>query len=161
MNFNFACRPDRLRDDKIPVYILFQDTLSGRKSMCVDFAVEINNRKYILDSIEINHRTKLSSDKIAEDIIKKLEECYTTDLNLQITSDDIIQNVLRKGLVPKKAEQRFMEYMSSTSTEAPISKASDVIKTGIFNIKNKKRASSGYDGGRRRYELELGRALRK
>lgn len=49
--------------------------------------------------------------------------------------------------------------MSSINTDTPIAMASDVIKTGIFNIKNKKHTSSGYDGGKRRYELELGRAL--
>lgn len=159
LNFKFICRPDRLRNDKIPVCILFQDTLSGRKSMCIDFAVEINNRRYILDSMEINHRTKLSSEEIAEDVSQRLETCYEADLNLQITSDDIIQNVLQKGLIPKRAEKKFMEYMSSTNSDAPIARASDVVKTGIFNIKNKKHTSSGYDGGKRRYELELGRAL--
>ncbi len=159
LSFTFRCKPARLRSDGIPVCILFQDTLSGRKSMRVDFAVKIDNRLYILDSMEVNHRTKMSGDEIADNIIKRFEVCYTADLNLNITANDIIKNVLQKGLVPKKAEERFVTYMSSINTDTPIAMASDVIKTGIFNIKNKKHTSSGYDGGKRRYELELGRAL--
>lgn len=127
--------------------------------MRVDFAVKIDNRMYILDSMEVNHRTRLSGSEIADDIIKRFEICYTADLNLNITASDIVKNVLQKGLVPKKAEEKFVTYMSSTNTDKPIAMASDVIKTGIFNIKNKKHTSSGYDGGKRRYELELGRAL--
>lgn len=86
-------------------------------------------------------------------------EGINVDSDTNITANDIIKNVLQKGLVPKKAEERFVTYMSSINTDTPIAMASDVIKTGIFNIKNKKHTSSGYDGGKRRYELELGRAL--
>lgn len=136
-----------------PLSIEMSDSASMRKSMRFNIAVEISNRKYILDSIEVNHRCVELKSSIANNIKEMAEKYVGVQLNMMPSVIDICL-----PYVPKKAHQKFKTYVESSKL-TPLEAAYDVMFTDIFNLRLKQHKTSTYDGGKYKYERALGSSL--
>lgn len=143
----------------IPLYAEVIDNVSGRKSLKVSIIAMFNNRRFIIKSKELNHRTLKDSDKIVKDIIESLNECSNTFLDFDVSKNKIEEACLK--YIPKKSRNSFISMISSEHNDKikPIELAYDAMSSDIFNLKGKMHKTNNYDGGKSKYEVALGSVL--
>lgn len=158
MNFSMFCRINKSRTkNSCPIYLYIADNISGRKSIQVDIITIIKKRKYVLDNMDLNHKTITSISDIVDDIMKMLHDTETKSIK-SISYEEIEESCIQ--YVPKRAQELFKRYIKK-SPNTPIEAAYDVMKTNLFNINCKDHKTSDYDGGKRNYEIALGKTILK
>ena len=85
------------------------DNITGRKALRIDIRAEINNRKYILKSLDIRHRTVKSAKEIANMIESEIKEYENASLNKDVSIDEIEDVCIRH--IPKKSQKKFKDAM--------------------------------------------------
>ena len=157
MEFEFECHNDEWKTaDGTPYWLSFSDTATGRRSIRIDLVAGVHGRKYVIDNMEVSHRSSMSSNKIADKVQKMVEKHGETVLNTAVEAQAISDSCLK--YVPAKT--RKMAWESIWADDVPIDAAYDAMSDELFNPRQKQHRTWGYDGGRRKYELALGQMLR-
>lgn len=159
LDFQFMCNIDESKTkDGTPIYISVCDNASGRKSMKIAIVADINDRLFILDSKEINHRILCTGQSLADEAIKMLNVCKNMTLNIKASADMVKKTCIQ--YIPKKSREKFSEFILKANI-TPIEAAYDAMSTDIFNPKSKVHKTQDYDGGKAKYEIALGSVLQK
>lgn len=155
--FKFYCKVNDVETSKdgTPLLVCICDNIMGRKSIRVDIVAELNGRMYILNHVDVEHRTLKSSNEIASTIIDMLKSASMKCVKKDISAEEIKKASLK--YVPKRYQKEF-EFALDNANE-PIVAAYDIIGSGIFSVKDKGRKTVDYDAGQRKYELALGSAM--
>lgn len=138
-----------------PLYVTLTDTATGRKSMQIDICTSIHGRMYIVDSVDIAHRTTKTTEAVVKEIdslLMKYENCF---LNASVTAD-LIEKTCKSSL-PKKAQNRFKELIRA-GHKVPIEAAYDAMDELFTSEKSFK--TKDYDRGKRKFNISLGSVLK-
>lgn len=158
MDFGLFCRINKsYTKNKCPLYLYICDNVTGRKSISIDVVTIIKKRRYVLDNMDLNHKTVSPVHDIVNDIMEMVHSAETKYVGSP-TYNEIEEACMQH--LPKRAQEAFKRYLKK-SPNLPMEAAYDVMKTNIFNMNGKNHKTSDYDGGKRNYELALGKTVLK
>lgn len=154
MFFSFEIESPFILKNDTRLYIRITDAIGGRKPILIDLICKDNNDEYIIDALEVRHNAK-----DLKEIQKELQNKIDKILEVEICSPSktVDYNKLL-NVLSLKSKDIFINQLGKSGT---ISSACKIIKTNanFFNLKEKVHQTPDYDGGRRKYELQLGKML--
>ena len=153
MAFEIECDIKRTTKNGIPLSVFVSDNITGRKALRIDIRAEINNRKYILKSLDITHRTVKSAEEIANMIESEIKEYENASLNKDVSIDEIEDVCIRH--IPKKSQKKFKDAMFKN---ASIETAYDISQKLFESERSYK--TQDYDRGKHKYDIALGSVLK-
>lgn len=153
MAFEIECDIKRTTKNRIPLSVFVSDNITGRKALRIDIRAEINNRKYILKSLDITHRTVKSAKEIANMIESEIKEYENASLNKDVSIDEIEDVCIRH--IPKKSQKKFKDAMFKN---ASIETAYDISQKLFESERSYK--TQDYDRGKHKYDIALGSVLK-
>lgn len=161
LNFSVLCRIENVQTiDGFPLYLKIQDNISNRKSVTADILVEITDKKYIFDTLELGHRTLIRKD-LAEELCKRIAGCKQKAVVFPENEEQVETGCLK--YIPKKMHKVFIDTFHES-----IEKEEQTILASAYNAMIKAFQSvnakaiyktQGYDMGKRKCELYLGSLL--
>lgn len=158
LDFVYSCSLGNVlcASDGTPLILEVSDNACGRKSLRISVVAVANGRRFILKTVEINHRVTETSDSIADTAVEMIESLAGSNLNFDVQEEKICKLCL--NLIPKKTKSKFISMLSDTDKK-PIESAYDAISSELFNPRNKEHKTYDYDGGRMKYAIAVGSLL--
>lgn len=152
-SFEMECEIKRSTKNGIPLSVYLSDNITGRKALRIDILVTINDRKYILKSLDITHRTVKSAKEITDMIESEVKEYENVSLRNDVSANDIEKACMKH--IPKKSQKKFKDAMSQN---ASIETAYDISQKLFESGKSYK--TQDYDRGKHKYDVALGSVLK-
>lgn len=142
-------------DEGYHLSLHFSDSATAREAIHVDVLVNVSGQKFVIDTYEVSHRKpQKDGKKIASEILSMLYLHRTDKFNVHVPKEQLINNYI--NLLPQKVRSEAIKKITVSNNPSAVI-ANILLEDN--SIYNKQYRTGGYDAGKRKVQLALGKLI--